>query len=155
MPDVLLQIWKLVLLALIYLFFFRVLRAVWAQLRTSTTPPVPVAAPPPPRPRTEPESAGRGVSKLKVVEPPDQAGRVYEISGEITIGRAAGCKVNIEDTYVSNLHARVFRKDGQVLIEDLGSRNGTFCNGKKVAGPVALNKGDRIQVGRTVMEAVR
>ena len=152
MPDLLLQVWKLVLLGFIYLFFFRVLRALWANLRTSTTPARPAVAPPPPRPR-EPEN--KNIGRLKIIEPKEQNGRLFQLDDEITIGRAAGCKVNIDDTYVSQLHARVFRRDTQVLIEDLGSTNGTFCNGKKVSGPMPLKKGDRIQVGRTIMEAVR
>ena len=90
-----------------------------------------------------------------MLEPKDQAGREYPLEQEITIGRAPGCTVNVDDTYVSQLHARVFRRDGQVFLEDLGSTNGTFANGKKVSGPMPVRKGDRIQVGRTVMEALR
>ncbi len=152
MPELLLQIWKLVLLAFIYLFFLRVLRAVWANLRTTTTPARPVA--PPPSARQRDVESGK-INHLRVLEPPEQKGMTYELTEEITIGRAPGCKVKVEDTYVSQLHARVFRRESEVLIEDLGSTNGTFCNGKKVSGSMRLNKGDRIQVGRTIMEAVR
>lgn len=151
MPDLLLQIWKLVLLGFIYLFFLRVMRAIWANLRTTTTPVRPIVAPPRPAPREEPKT----VNRFRVVEPPDQAGRVYDLEDEITIGRAPGCKVNVDDTYVSQLHARVFRRGDQVFIEDLGSTNGTFHNGKKVSAPTQVNKGDRVQVGKTVMEASR
>jgi pSer/pThr/pTyr-binding forkhead associated (FHA) protein len=156
MPDVILQSWKLVLLAFIYLFLFRVLRAIWANLRTTTTPPaLPVENSTPERaPQTKSESK-HGISRLKVLEPREQAGREYPLDQEITIGRAPGCAVNIEDTYVSQLHARVFRRDAQVFLEDLGSTNGTFANGKKVSGPMTLRKGDKIQVGRTVLEALR
>jgi predicted component of type VI protein secretion system len=154
MSGLLPQVWKLVLLAFIYLFLLRVLRALWVNLRTSTAPPKQVA-PPAPNRSAQPKEESRSINKLKVLEPKEQAGRFYDLDSEITIGRAPGCKVNIEDTYVSQLHARVFRRDGQVLLEDLGSTNGTFCNGKKVSGPVPLRKGDRVQVGRTIMEAVR
>ena len=152
MPELLLQVWKLVLLAFVYLFFLRVLRAIWANLRTTTRPAMPVA--PPPRAPREPEG-NKTINKLRVVQPEGQKGVVYELGDEITIGRAQGCRVNLDDTYVSQLHARVFRRDGRVLIEDLGSTNGTFHNGKKVSGSVPVEKGDRIQVGRTVMEALR
>lgn len=151
MPDLILQVWKLVLLGLVYLFLFRVLRAIWANLRTTTTPPRPIEA----QPAKPVKAGGKGVNQLKLIEPKEQAGRLFDLDEEITIGRAPGCKVLVEDTYVSQLHARVFRRDIQVLLEDLGSTNGTFCNGKKVGGPVALRKGDKIQVGRTVLEAVR
>lgn len=155
MPDFLLQAWKLVLLGFLYLFLLRVVRAIWLNLRTSTTPPVPTA---PPQAQTRPQRSsedGKTVNRLKVIEPKSQAGREYQLDEEITIGRAPGCKVNVDDTYVSQLHARVFRRDGQVFLEDLGSTNGTFANGKKVSGPMPVRKGDTIQVGRTVLEALR
>jgi pSer/pThr/pTyr-binding forkhead associated (FHA) protein len=53
---------------------------------------------------------------------------------------------------VSQLHARVFTRDGQLLVEDLGSTNGTYLNRAKVAGPMVMQKGDRLQVGNTVLE---
>ena len=53
------------------------------------------------------------------------------------------------------LHARVFRKEGQLYVEDLGSTNGTYLNRKKVTAPIQLRKGDRLQIGRTVMELGR
>jgi pSer/pThr/pTyr-binding forkhead associated (FHA) protein len=149
-PDLILQVWKLVLLGLIYLFLLRVLRAIWANLRTTTSPKIEEAGPPKPA-----KEGGKGVNQLKLIEPKELAGRMFDLDQEITIGRAPGCKVLVEDTYVSQLHARVFRRDTQVLLEDLGSTNGTFCNGKKVTGPIAVRKGDKIQVGRTVLEAVR
>lgn len=150
MPDLILQVWKLVLLGAMYLFLLRVLRAIWANLRTTTSPKIEEAAPP-----KQVKEHGKGVNQLKLIEPKELAGRMFDLDQEITIGRAPGCKVLVEDTYVSQLHARVFRRDTQVLLEDLGSTNGTFCNGKKVTGPVAVRKGDKIQVGRTVLEAVR
>jgi pSer/pThr/pTyr-binding forkhead associated (FHA) protein len=158
-PDLLLQVWKLVLVGFIYLFFLRVLRAIWANLRAPATAGGQAAKPAPRAGGAQSSSAPtgneKGINRLKLIEPKDRAGRIYELGSEITIGRAPGCKVNIDDTYVSQLHARVFRRDSQVLLEDLGSTNGTFCNGKKVSGPMPVRKGDRIQVGRTVLEAVR
>ena len=87
-----------------------------------------------------------------VVEPPQQRGRRYDLENEVTVGRAAGCQVTIDDTYASQLHARVFNRDGQLFVEDLGSTNGTFLNRKKVQGPQVLHRGDRLQVGNTVLE---
>ncbi len=153
MPELLLQVWKLVLLGFIYLFFFRVVWAIRSNLKTSTTPPRVVAQPQQRHAAAAP--VDKTVNRLKLIEPKEIAGRVFELGTEITIGRAPGCKVHIDDTYASQLHARVFRRDNQVLIEDLGSTNGTFCNGKKVSGPMPLSKGDRIQIGQTVLEAAK
>src|SRR5687768_8233236 len=101
MPDLILQVWKLVLLGLIYLFLLRVVRAIWANLRTSTSPK-PVEA----GPQKQAKEPGKGVNQLKLIEPKELAGRMFDLDEEITIGRAPGCKVLVEDTYVSQLHAR-------------------------------------------------
>jgi pSer/pThr/pTyr-binding forkhead associated (FHA) protein len=154
MPDFLFQVWKLVLLGFIYLFFLRVLWSIRTNLKTSTTPPKPIAPQQQPR-KAQQERSDKTINRLKLLEPKEIAGRMYELGNEITIGRAPGCKVNLDDTYASQLHARVFRRDNQVLIEDLGSTNGTFCNGKKVSGPMPIGKGDRIQIGQTVLEAIK
>lgn len=166
MSEQLLTILKLCLLALLYLFFFRVLRAVWAELRAPVTPatasPVAPQAPrasvPAPMPAAPPPPRGRGKraqpTELLALAPPERAGTVYPIAGELTVGRAGGCAIALpEDTYVSSLHARVFVADGQVLVEDLGSTNGTFLNQAKVTAAVPLKKGDRLQVGNTALEA--
>ena len=158
MSEQLLNILKLCLLALVYLFMLRVLRAVWAEVtprpadaltgrRARRAAPAP-AAPAPPRGRK-----GKGPPiELVAIEPADQAGRRYPLGDEITVGRAAGCQVTVDDTYVSQLHARVFTRDGQVLVEDLGSTNGTYLNRSKVSGPMVMQKGDRLQIGNTVLE---
>jgi pSer/pThr/pTyr-binding forkhead associated (FHA) protein len=157
MPEGLLTILKLFFLALLYLFFFRVLRAVWAEL---TTPAVAAPAAGPAggaaRPASRGGSAPRGALRLKVVEPPSDRGRVYELGDELTVGRASGCQISLpEDTYVSQLHARIFRREGQIYVEDLGSTNGTFLNRKKVSAPQPLRRGDRLQIGKTVLELAR
>jgi len=156
-PDSLLTILKFCLLALLYLFFFRVLRAVWVEVSGRQAMVTPNAAPP---------QAGRSWgaaaaaapqkgSRLKVVEPADRRGRTYELADELTVGRAVGCQITLDDdTYVSQLHARVFRRDGQLFVEDLGSTNGTFLNRRKVSSPAPLKRGDRLQMGKTVLELV-
>ena len=91
-----------------------------------------------------------------VVEPAVSSGRTFEVNGELTIGRAAGCGVSLpDDTFVSNLHARVYDTDGDVFVEDLGSTNGTLVNGEPLTATHKLGKGDRIQAGQTVLEATR
>jgi len=161
MSEQVLNILKLCLLALVYLFLLRVVRAVWAEVaapkpaeargrrsRRRAPASAPAAAPAPPRGRRSRGAA----TELVAVEPADSAGRRYPLGDEITVGRAAGCQVTVDDTYVSQLHARVFTRDGQLLVEDLGSTNGTYLNRAKVAGPMVMQKGDRLQVGNTVLE---
>jgi pSer/pThr/pTyr-binding forkhead associated (FHA) protein len=155
--DELLDVLKFCLLALLYLFFFRVLRAVWAEIK----PPAPASADATRPVRRESRPASRAPARSKrgmpgalvIVEPEADKGRRYTLGDEVTVGRAAGCQVTVDDTYVSQLHARVFQRDGQVFVEDLGSTNGTYLNRSKVSGPMLVQRGDRLQVGNTVMEA--
>jgi pSer/pThr/pTyr-binding forkhead associated (FHA) protein len=56
------------------------------------------------------------------------------------------------DTFVSQVHARVFRQGDGYWVEDLGSTNGTLVNGRRVVGAVPVRRGDRVQVGRSVLE---
>jgi hypothetical protein len=147
----LLNVFKVLLLVVLYLFFMRVLRAVWAELkepRPAMAAPAmaPAAAPPNPAP----QHAAR--AHLVVIAPEEQRGRSYELLDELTVGRAAGCHIALDDRFVSQLHARMFRRDDQCFIEDLGSTNGTFLNDEKVTGPALLARGDVVRIGNVVME---
>ena len=146
MPEPLLAVLKLLVLALLYLFFLRVLRAVWSEVH----PPRPAA---PPRARRRERSERRAkAAHLTVVEPSDQKGRTYDLGDEVTVGRAAGCQVTLEDTYVSQLHARVYARDGAWFVEDLGSTNGTYLNSRRVTGATPMQRGDHLKIGATVLE---
>ena len=81
-------------------------------------------------------------------------GRVLDLAGdEVTIGRAAACELCLpSDTYLSQLHARLYRQDGQAYLEDLGSTNGTWLNGERIVAVAPVDAGDRVQVGGTVLE---
>ena len=162
MPDQLLTFLKYIFLALLYLFFLRVLRAVWIELREPKPAPVappPVAAPTVATPAGAPGRSGRrsqGGERLVVLEPTERRGQEFPLGDELTVGRAGGCGVPIpDDTFVSQLHARVFRRDGDLYVEDLGSTNGTYLNKKKVASTVPIRKGDKLQIGKTTMEVQR
>ena len=184
MPDPVLTLLKYVFLAVLYLFFLRVLRAVWVELREPKPQEAPASYPAAPggaalpahlaqaagaptivgsvpqpvagQPSTGPASSGSGspgAEKLVVVAPDDQKGAEFPLGDELTVGRAGGCGILLgDDTFVSQLHARVFRHDGGLYVEDLGSTNGTYVNKKKVTSPVLIRKGDKVQFGRTTME---
>ena len=151
MSDELLFILKLCLLALLYLFFFRVLRAVWAEVQ----PPKAVEAPVKKhgkQTRRVPSRRSSGPPVLRILLPPELKGRTFPLGDEVTLGRAAGCQVTIDDTYASQLHARVFQRDGTTYVEDLGSTNGTYLNRNKVTAPMVFQRGDKLQIGNTVLE---
>ena len=149
MPEPLLQVLKVCILILLYLFFFRVLRAVWAEVNLAKAPRTAATTAGKPR-RTR--AARRNPPKLTVVEPAELAGTTFPLADELTVGRAAGCQITLDDTYVSQLHARLFQRDDQLYVEDLGSTNGTYLNRRKVSAPMVVSRGDRIQIGSTVLE---
>lgn len=70
----------------------------------------------------------------------------------ITIGRAEDSTLVITDDYSSARHARLFARDGQWFIEDLGSTNGTYLDRAKVVGPTPVPLGVPIRIGRTSLE---
>lgn len=149
--DQLLFVLKIALLILLYLFFFRVVRAVWAELRPTGQRPQPV-------PTAPAHSASRRSRRenqrpqFVVLEPAELFGTVFPLDSEASIGRAAGCQITLDDTYSSQIHARVFARDGAWQVEDLGSTNGTWLNRQKVAGPMIIKPGDHLQIGNTIME---
>jgi hypothetical protein len=153
MPEPLLGLLKLCALALLYLFFLRVLRAVWAEV--TPRPALAGTAEAPNRSRRQARGGGRRAaraSRLVVLEPKAHKGHAWDLAGELTIGRAAGCQITLDDSYVSQLHARAFLRDGVAYIEDLGSTNGTYLNTRKVSAAVPMQRGDKLKIGSTVME---
>ena len=153
----LLRALEIIVVALIWLFFFRVIRAVWVEVRPprshSAAAEVQVGTPAMPKRDRSRERTGK--LRLKIMEPESQRGQVFELGDELTVGRAAGCGVRVEDAYTSNIHARLFRRDGGLWAEDLGSTNGTWVNAERVTNAIRLNRGDLLQVGGTVFEVTR
>ena len=67
-------------------------------------------------------------------------------SGETSIGRHPECDIVVDAGAVSRYHAKVFRQGDEFLVEDSGSRNGTFLNGQLLTAPQALQEGDRVRI---------
>ena len=163
MSDQLLDIFKYAFLALLYVFFARVLWAVWSEVRgprqgrvAVTHAPLPGEVPPVEAAVAARARRGRRgeVGRLVVVKPKERKGAAFPIGAEITIGRAPNCTIMIpDDSFVSQLHARIFRNGDGAWVEDLGSTNGSYLNGARVAGAQQIEKGDRLQIGSTLMEA--
>jgi DNA-binding winged helix-turn-helix (wHTH) protein len=71
--------------------------------------------------------------------------------GSNLIGRDRDCTIRIDSATLSRHHARITVMNGEVTVEDLGSKNGTHVNGRRVDQPVALEDGDELQVGSVTM----
>ena len=82
----------------------------------------------------------------------DGEATTFELSDDETvIGRHPECKVQINSNMVSRKHARVTKSGNDFLVEDMGSGNGTFVNGKKIEGPTVLSTEDRIKLGPVLL----
>jgi len=158
MSDAVLTVLKFCLLALLYLFLVRVVWIVGRELRGTPSAPVAPVAPAPraPAPVPAPPASKKSAWRVVFVQPDSERGRVVPVDGDVTLGRGGGCTVPLRfDTFVSQVHARLSTRDGRLWIEDTGSTNGTFVNGKRLEAPTELRKGDKVKLGETVLEAQR
>jgi pSer/pThr/pTyr-binding forkhead associated (FHA) protein len=73
-------------------------------------------------------------------------GQRWLVERVMVVGREESCDIFISDRQVSRYHARFTPTEEGVLLEDLGSKNGTFCNGARLEDPIILADGDMIQV---------
>lgn len=170
MPDELLTIFKICFLVLLYLFFFRVLRAVWTEVNAAPagTTPEPTTAPKAPKPpkpskasrkaarepAPEPESESEPTvpTRLVAVDPPHLVGIEYPLANGMTVGRGPDCTVVLDDNFLSTHHAAFERRDGEWAVADEGSTNGTYVNNVKVDRVARLHLGDRVQLGNVILE---
>jgi pSer/pThr/pTyr-binding forkhead associated (FHA) protein len=158
MPPIFLLAVKIAFLVVLYLFVARAVRAVVldvfgprAERRRPRSRP---SAPSRPVPRTGPGRPARRQPRELVVT--DEGGRrTVPLNGSMTVGRAATCDVVLADTYVSNVHARIYERDGGWWLEDLGSTNGTYVNRTRVSTPTAVGPGDEIRMGKATLELRR
>ena len=82
-------------------------------------------------------------------------GLPVDILGPVVIGRSPSSDIVIGEPYVSAAHARFTLQGPALVLEDLGSTNGTLVNGHPIGQPVTLRDGDEVQVGDAVMRVSR
>ena len=103
----------------------------------------------PPRP-------GRGSPRVLLVTAGVLKGTSLDLAQQqITLGRANDATLVLNDDYASSRHARIFPQDGQWIVEDLGSTNGTYLDRQKVTRPMPVPVGVPIRIGKTVLELRR
>ncbi|MDQ6874193.1 MAG: FHA domain-containing protein [Actinomycetota bacterium] len=152
MPEVVLTVARLGFLALLWIFVFAALGVIRSDLfgsrKSRTVPPPPrVAAPAPAKVRR-----GRSAKTLVVTQGNLAGTKISLGTAPITIGRANDSTLVITDDYASSKHARLSPRDGQWLVEDMGSTNGTYLDRAKVSGPTPVPLGAPIRIGKTVLE---
>lgn len=134
MSPLWINVLKVAFVAVIYAFLWSVVRAVRSHLAN------PVA--------TERPAA----HVLFVTEPPQQSGRVIAVESSTLIGRGQEADITLDDPFISDRHVRFDRMENRIVIEDLGSTNGTQVNGLPVTGRRVLDRGDVVRIGQTSME---
>jgi hypothetical protein len=113
-------------------------------------------APPRPAVPSRPQKPGRGTPRFLVVTEGALTGVSIDLADQqITLGRANDATLVLNDDYASTHHARIFPQDGQWIVEDLGSTNGTYLDRQKVIRPTPVPVGVPIRIGKTALELRR
>ena len=152
---------RLAFLAVLWLFVIAAVGVVRTDLfgaqrrRRAQRKARPPRVAPPPAPR-RPARVSRSVPQQMVVTAGPLAGKTFPLTdAQITIGRADDATLVLTDDYASTRHARIFPQDGQWIVEDLGSTNGTYLDRQKVTQPTPVPVGVPIRIGKTVLELRR
>lgn len=159
MSELAILLIRLGVLALLWLFVFAAVRVIRLDVygprvpkaaRASTQPERKAAAPPKPKP------AKGKMPKHLVITAGTLAGQTIELAdAPVTIGRAPESTLVLTDDYASTHHARLIPRDGQWLVEDLGSTNGTYLDKTKVTRLTPVPPGAKVRIGKTVLELRR
>lgn len=149
MPPFVLTVLKILLLLLLYFFIYRAVRSITSDLYGRREGGA--------RQKTRPVRRPRGGAPKRVVllDPDGRKVASYPLDGTLQIGRAKSCAIRPDDTYISQVHAQISRRGDGWVVEDMGSTNGTYLNQRKVTVPTPIAAGDRIRVGKSVMEVRR
>jgi pSer/pThr/pTyr-binding forkhead associated (FHA) protein len=142
---------KLGFLVVLYLFLLWVARSALKDLRRG----VAATEVPPDATGMHAASAGLAPDPVEDLEPRlrvEQAmglrsGDEYDVAAGVVLGRGQAADIQLEDPFASSRHARIVRQGDVLVIEDLGSTNGTYLNGDLLDGPQPLHPGDRIRIG--------
>jgi hypothetical protein len=139
-------------LAVLYLFLLWVARSAsrdLARLEGSAAAPEP-AEPVPSRRRGRagPDLRAGVEPRLEVVAAMGHhPGATFDVGQGATLGRSDGADIRIDDPFASSAHARIFGREDFMYVEDMGSTNGTYLNGRQLRKPERLKVADVIRIG--------
>jgi hypothetical protein len=153
-PPFVLDVLKVAFLVLLYFFVYRALRSASSDLgsgkRARAARADGQAAPS--REARRSRSHGKAPRKVLVVDHEGAKTGTIRLQEPLQVGRADACQIKLGDTYISQFHARLFPRDGNWYVEDLGSTNGTYLNQRKLNGPSEVHAGDVVRLGKTTLE---
>jgi FHA domain-containing protein len=84
--------------------------------------------------------------------PGHEPGMIYDLDGEIVLGRGDRAEIRLEDPFASSRHALIYEQGNIIVVEDLGSTNGTYLNEELLQTPRPLHPGDRVRIGDSEFE---
>lgn len=169
MSELTLTVMRLGFLAVLWLFVIVAVQVIRSDLfgtrvtqrgaRRDASRPQPAAArqqtaPPPQRGQQGGGRRGRNAPSKLVVTEGTLTGTTVALQGQtITLGRAHDSTIVLDDDYASSRHARIYPdRDGQWIVEDLGSTNGTYLDRSRLTTPTPVPLGAPIRIGKTVIE---
>ena len=138
-------------LAVVYLFLWWVVRSAWRDLRRGAS-----ASSSAVEDATgfhsassigHSPAAGREPRLIVERAPGHEPGMIYDLDSGAVLGRGAQAEIRLDDPFASAGHARIFEQGNIMVIEDLGSTNGTYLNEELLEGPRPLHRGDRVRIG--------
>jgi FHA domain len=139
-------------LIVLYLFLLWVVRSAMRDLARYGAPAAaaePVDVPGPRRRERSTPDLRAGVSpRLQVVAAMGhEPGTTFDVGEGTTFGRSDGADIRVDDPFASSAHARIFQRGEFMYLEDMGSTNGTYLNGRQVKSPERLKMADTIRIG--------
>jgi pSer/pThr/pTyr-binding forkhead associated (FHA) protein len=151
MSELTLLLIRLAFLAVLWFFVIAAVGVIRTDLFGARTAPATPRKPP--KPVKQASKPKRGEPRQMIVTGGPLQGTVIDLTETpITIGRANDATLVLSDDYASSRHARLFPQDGQWIVEDLGSTNGTYLDRSKVIRPTPVPLGVPIRIGKTVIE---
>ena len=137
MYEIIADVVKYIFVFAVYMFILSIVRLIYLDIADA---------------KRREGSSGSGYAYLKLVNLRRNLDfkmhESYSIKESATIGRSKRCQVYIDDPYMSKNHAKIFLRDGQFFIEDQGSTNGSFLNGRRLPDqPVKLKDSDKLSFG--------
>jgi hypothetical protein len=143
-------------LAVLYLFLLWVVRSAQRDLRggarlgarTAEAPPSPDATGMYTASAVGPIDLSSRSPRLVVERAPGHdPGMIYDLDGDIVLGRGGEAEIRLEDPFASARHAHIYEQGGIMAVEDLSSTNGTYLNEELLESPRPLHPGDRLRIG--------
>ena len=158
MTELTLTLLRLAFLAVLWLFVIAIVGVIRSDMSGSraAAAAAPKAKGGPRKPPKPPARSRRGEPRKLVVTKGPLAGTTLNLNDQpIAIGRANDATLVLNDDYASSRHARLFSQDGQWIVEDLGSTNGTYLDRQRVSRPMPVPLGVPVRIGKTVLELRR